>query len=152
MNYLLNEAGLDGALNYKTDLTEKKLADLCPAGVDCHFDNVGGAITAKALSLMNTFGRVAVCGLVSQYNDEKPAVTPEVNPLGLILDKQLRVEGFIFTRFQRRWRDGLSQISQWMAEGKLKPRETITEGFENTPLAFIGLMQGENIGKMLVRV
>jgi NADPH-dependent curcumin reductase CurA len=128
VNYLLNEVAFDGALNYKTELTPAKLEELGPTGVDCYFDNVGGTVTAEVLKLMNTFGRVALCGLISQYNRAEPAATPEIDPLGLILGKQLHVEGFLFTQFQSRWRDGLTQIAGWMTEGKLKPRETIIEG------------------------
>jgi NADPH-dependent curcumin reductase CurA len=147
----INELGFDGAFNYKTtpDYTAK-LKELCPKGIDCYFDNVGGAITDAVFPLMNLFGRVSICGLISQYNLEKPEPGPRI--LGHVLVKQLKVEGFIITRFQNRWAEGITQMAQWLREGKLKHREEIVEGFQNTVKAFIGMLQGENTGKMLVKV
>jgi len=100
--------------------------------------------------LMNPFGRVSVCGQISQYNLQKPEPGPRL--LGQILVRQLRVEGFIVTRFQDRWPHGTAQMASWVHEGKIRYREEIVEGFENTPRAFIDMLQGKNIGKMLVKV
>jgi NADPH-dependent curcumin reductase CurA len=148
---LVNELGFDGAFNYKStsDYTAA-LMQLCPNGIDCYFDNVGGVITDAVLPSMNVFGRVALCGLMSEYNQIAPEPGPRM--LREILVKQLRVEGFLFTRFQNRWGEGLAQIARWLGEGKLKYREEIVDGFTNLPQAFIGLLQGRNIGKMLVRL
>jgi NADPH:quinone reductase len=148
---LVNELGFDGAFNYKStsDYTAT-LTRLCPNGIDCYFDNVGGAITDAVLPLMNPFGRVALCGLMSEYNQNTPEPGPRM--LREILVKQLRVEGFLFTRFQNRWGEVVAQIAQWLAEGKLQYREQIVDGFTNLPHAFIGLLQGRNIGKALVRL
>ena len=150
--WLLSEAGLDGAFNHKTMSAPAKLRELCSSGIDCYFDNVGGTITEAVISHMNPFGRVAVCGLISQYNNEGSGLSAGSSPFEFILRKQLRVEGFLFTRFQTVWREGLTQLAQWVGDGKLKPRETTINGFTNTPRAFIGLMRGDNIGKMLVRL
>ncbi len=151
--WLLGEAGFDGALNYKsTNNVGAGLNELCPQGIDCYFDNVGGAISEAIWPLMNSFGRVAVCGLISQYNSDVQELPCATGPFNLILRKQLRVEGFNFARFQNRWREALTQLAEWVADGKLRHRETIVDGFTNTPRAFVGLMQGDNIGKMLVRV
>jgi len=149
--YLVNELGFDGAFNYKTtsDYTAT-LMQLCPNGIDCYFDNVGGVITDAVLRSMNAFGRVALCGLMSEYNQSAPEPGPRL--LREILIKQLRVEGFLFTRFQNRWSEAVAQIAQWLSEGRLKYREEIVDGFTNLPQAFIGLLQGRNIGKMLVRL
>jgi leukotriene B4 12-hydroxydehydrogenase/15-oxo-prostaglandin 13-reductase len=150
VEWLTKELGFDGAFNYKTtDNYAAKLKELCPSGIDCYFDNVGGAITDAVFSLMNVFGRVSICGLISQYNLEKPEPGPRL--LGFILVKQLKVEGFIITRFQSRWAEGIGQMAGWLREGKLKYREEIVEGCENTARAFIGLLQGDNTGKMLVK-
>jgi leukotriene B4 12-hydroxydehydrogenase/15-oxo-prostaglandin 13-reductase len=150
VEWLTKELGFDGAFNYKTtDNYVAKLKELCPHGIDCYFDNVGGAITDAVFPLMNVFGRVSVCGLISQYNLEKPEPGPRL--LGFILVKQLRVEGFIISRFQSRWAEGIGQMAMWLREGKLKYREEIVEGCENTARAFIGLLQGDNTGKMLVK-
>ncbi len=99
---------------------------------------------------MNVFGRVSVCGQISQYNLAKPEPGPRL--LSLVLVKQLKVEGFIVFRFQDRYPDGLRQMAQWLREGSLKYREHIVEGFENTVKAFIGMLKGDNTGKMLVKV
>jgi len=151
IGWLTNELGFDGAFNYKTTPDyAAKLKELCPKGIDCYFDNVGGAITDAVFPLMNVFGRMSICGQISQYNLEKHEPCPR--PLGHVLTKQLRVEGFIVVRFQNRWAEGITQMAQWLREGKLKHREEVVEGFENTAKAFIGMLQGENTGKMLVKV
>jgi len=150
VEWLTKELGFDGAFNYKTtDNYAAKLKELCPQGIDCYFDNVGGAITDAVFPLMNLFGRVSVCGQISQYNLEKPEQCPRL--LGFVLVKQLKVEGFIVTRFMTRWAEGIGQMATWLREGKLKYREEIVEGFENAARAFIGLLQGDNTGKMLVK-
>ncbi len=151
IEWLTNELGFDGAFNYKTtpDYSEK-LKELCPAGIDCYFDNVGGAITDAVFPLMNTFGRMSICGQISQYNLQKPEPGPRI--LSFVLVKQLKVEGFIVSRFMNKWREGIAQMAQWLREGKLKYREDVVDGFDNTARAFIGMLQGENTGKMLVKV
>ena len=150
IDYLVKELGFDGAFNYKTTTDyAAKLRELCPNGIDCYFDNVGGAITDAVFPLLNTFARVSVCGQISQYNLEKPEMGPRL--LSYILVKQARVEGFLVVRFQNRWAEGIVQMAQWLGEGKLKYREEIVEGFENTPRAFIDMLQGKNTGKMLVK-
>ncbi len=149
--HLTSDLGFDAAFNYKTvpDYSAK-LRELCPKGIDCYFDNTGGPITDAVFPLMNPFGRVAVCGQISQYNLDKPEPGPRILPQ--ILVKQLRVEGFIVTRFANRFAEGYRQMAQWLKQGKLKYREQIVDGFENTPQAFIAMLQGVNTGKMIVRV
>jgi len=149
--WLVNELGFDAAFNYKTTSDySAKLKELCPQGIDCYFDNVGGAITDSIFPLMNVFGRVSVCGQISMYNLAKPE--PGLRLLPLVLVKQLDVEGFIVTRWHARWPEGIRQMAAWLGEGKLHNREQIVEGFENAAKAFIGMLQGENTGKMLVKV
>ncbi|MBN9662538.1 MAG: NADP-dependent oxidoreductase [Acidobacteria bacterium] len=147
----IKSLGFDGALNYRTDLPYRQsLSQLCPNGIDCYFDNVGGELTDAAMQMMNFRGRVAVCGQISQYNDRSLDVGRR--PFTEILVKQLRVEGFIVTRWASRFAEGRRQISVWMKEGRLRCEETVYEGLENTPKAFIGLFRGENTGKALVHV
>jgi hypothetical protein len=151
VHWLVNDLRCDAAFNYKicSDFGAK-LKEICPSGIDCYFDNVGGAITDAVFPLLNVFGRVSVCGQISMYNLEKPEPGPRLLPYTLV--KQLKVEGFIVTRWQSRWGEGIAQMAQWLKEGKIHYREDIVEGFGNTVKAFIGMMQGENTGKMLVKV
>jgi NADPH-dependent curcumin reductase CurA len=150
IHYIVNELGFDAGFNYKTEAGHTaKLKELCPNGIDCYFDNVGGALSDAVFGLLNPFGRVSVCGQISQYNLQKPEPGPRL--LGQILTKQLKVEGFIVTRFQERWPQGMAQMARWIQEGKLRYREQIVEGFENTPRAFIDMLEGKNTGKMLVK-
>jgi len=151
ISYIVDELGFDAAFNYKTTKDySAKLKELCPKGIDCYFDNVGGAITDTVVPLLNTFARVSICGQISQYNLEKPEPGPRLLPY--ILIKQARVEGFIVMRFASRFREGFEQMATWLRDGKLKYQEHVVDGFENTPKAFIGMLQGENTGKMLVKV
>lgn len=151
VDWLVKELGFDAAFNYKaTEDYAAKLKELCPNGIDCYFDNVGGKITDAVLPRMNVYGRMSVCGQISQYNLEKPELGPR--PFSQILVKQLKVEGFIVIRFAERFSEGIAQMAQWINEGKLKYREQIVEGFDKTPKAFIGMLQGENTGKMLVKL
>ena len=148
--WLTDEMGFDGAFNYKT--TEDyvaKLKELCPKGIDCYFDNVGGSVTDAVLPVLNVRARISVCGQISQYNAAKPELG--VRPYIFLLSKQCRAEGFIVTQFMERYPEGMAQMAQWMKEGKLKYREHIVNGFENAPRALIGVLQGENTGKMLVK-
>jgi leukotriene B4 12-hydroxydehydrogenase/15-oxo-prostaglandin 13-reductase len=150
INYIEKDLGFDGAFNYKTagDYVAS-LKQLCPKGIDCYFDNVGGAISDSVFTLLNPFARVSICGQISQYNLQAPEPGPRL--LGQILVKQLKVEGFIVSRFQERWPQGIAQMTQWMKEGRIKYHEDIVEGFEKTPRAFIDMLEGKNTGKMLVK-
>jgi NADPH:quinone reductase len=150
IRYLIEDLGFDAAFNYKTSSDyQAKLNELCPSGIDCYFDNVGGAISDAVFTLVNTFGRVSVCGQISLYNQQH--IEPGPRLLGQILVRQLKVEGFIVTRFQERWPQGMAQIARWIQEGKIRYREEIVVGFENTPRAFIDMLEGKNTGKMLVK-
>ena len=150
IKYIVNDLGFDGAFNYKTTNNYVgSLKELCPKGIDCYFDNVGGAISDAVFALLNPFARVSVCGQISQYNLHAPEPGPRL--LGQILVRQLKVEGFIVTRFQERWREGIAQMAQWIKEGRIQYHEDIVEGFEKTPRAFIDMLEGKNTGKMLVK-
>ena len=153
IRWLTGELGFDAAFNYKT--VEPKeyrstIAALCPQGVDVYFDNVGGPITDAVFPLINLRARVVICGQIHHYNDEKAAQGPR--HLFHLIVKRARVEGFLVFDYADRYKEGLTQMAQWLREGKLQYREQIYEGIENTPRAFIGMLRGENTGKMLVKV
>ena len=148
--WLTGELGFDAAFNYKTTQDYvAKLAELCPAGIDCYFDNVGGAVTDAVLPLLNVHARISICGQISQYNSAKPEVG--ARPYMQLLTKQARAEGFIVTQWMDRFPEGVAQMAQWLREGKLKYREEIITGFESAPRALIGVLSGVNTGKMLVK-
>jgi NADPH:quinone reductase len=149
--WLINDLGFDAAFNYKT--TEDYIAkfkELCPKGIDCYFDNVGGPVTDAILPVLNVKARISVCGQISQYNSARPE--PGVRPYVFLLSKQSRAEGFIVSQFADRFPEGVAQMAQWIKEGKLKYREHFVEGFENAPRALIGVLQGDNTGKMIVAI
>jgi NADPH:quinone reductase len=149
--WLTGELGFDAAFNYKT--TENyvtKLKELCPKGVDCYFDNVGGPVTDAMLRVLNNRSRISICGQISQYNLAKPE--PGLRPYSYFLSKQIKAEGFIIYRWLDRYPEGIAKMAEWLKEGKLKYREEIVEGFEDAPRALIGLLQGDNTGKMLVAI
>lgn len=151
VNYLTRELGFDGAFNYKTEKDYgTRLSELCPNGVDIYFDNVGGAITDAVFGVLNTKARIAICGQISQYNAEKPETGPRL--FWKLIVKQAKVEGFLVFQFIDRFNEALPVMAQWIKERKLKYREDIVEGIENTPKAFIGMLKGANTGKMLVNV
>lgn len=151
VDYLIKDLGFDGAFNYKTHTNYREtLAELCPNGIDVYFDNVGGAITDAVFPLLNARARVPICGQIALYNLEKPEMGARLLPL--VLTRQIKVEGFIVTRFADRFNEGLTKLTSWLTSGKLKYREDISEGIDSAPRAFIGMLQGANNGKQLVRV
>jgi NADPH-dependent curcumin reductase CurA len=151
IRWITEDLGFDAAFNYKTEAKPfEKLKELCPTGIDCYFDNVGGAITDAVFPLMNTSGRVSVCGQISLYNLEKPDTGPRLLPLVLV--RTLKVQGFLIFQFVNRFGEALPQLTRWVHEGKLKYRETVAEGIENAVSAFLGMLLGENIGKQLVKI
>jgi NADPH-dependent curcumin reductase CurA len=148
--WLTGELGFDAAFNYKTTQDYvAKLKELCPSGIDCYFDNVGGVVTDAVLPVLNVHARISISGQISQYNAAKPE--PGVRPYIYLLSKQSRAEGFIVSQWMNRFPEGVAQMAQWLREGKLKYREQIAAGFENAPRALIGVLSGDNTGKMLVK-
>jgi len=149
--WITGELGFDAGFNYKTSGNYREsLKAQCPDGVDCYFDNVGGPISDAVLMQINLRGRIAICGQISQYNLEKPEMGPRL--LGQLIVKRARMEGFLVLDYAERFREALTQMAQWLREGKLKYREQVEEGLENTPRAFLNMMRGGNTGKQLVRV
>ncbi|WP_456279420.1 NADP-dependent oxidoreductase [Bacillus sp. AK128] len=149
--FLTNELGFDTAINYKsTSNLREALKEACPNGVDVYFDNVGGEVSDAVLTLINFQARIVICGQISQYNLEKPEMGPRV--AGQLLTKSALMKGFIVSDFAEHNREGLTELTQWVKEGKVQYRENIVVGFENTVDAFLGLFRGDNIGKQLVKV
>jgi hypothetical protein len=151
VRWLTETLGFDAAFNYKTERDYgAKLAELCPKGVDCYFDNVGGEFTDAVFPRLNPRARVAVCGQISQYNLERPEPGPRL--LMHFVVKQLKVEGFLVSQFAERYKEGLNQLGKWLADEKIHYRETVVDGLEHTPAAFLGMLRGDNVGKQVVHV
>ena len=148
---LLKSLGVDAVINYKkeSNLTEA-LAKAAPQGIDVYFENVGGEHLEAALANMNDYGRMAVCGMISQYNATEPQPGP--TNLAMLIIKKLKVEGFIVFDHWAHYGEFAQQMGQWIAEGKIKWEETVYEGLAEAPNAFIGLFEGKNKGKMLVKL
>ena len=150
INSLKNEYGFDDAINYKTtEDMAKEIAKLCPNGVDIYFDNVGGDITDAVVKNINFHARIALCGQISMYNEEKTQYGPRLFPI--LLTRSVLMKGFIVSNYQSQYPEALKQLSTWLQEGKLKFTETILEGFDQLPKALLGLFSGSNSGKMLVK-
>jgi NADPH-dependent curcumin reductase CurA len=148
--WLRNELGFDAAFNYRTTGLEEALSQTCPNGIDVYFDNVGGDHLQAALNHMNPFGRIPACGMISNYNNASPAPGP--NNLGQIVRQRLLMKGFIISDHADRRPAFNSEMTAWLSDGRVRNRETIVHGIENAAAALIGLLQGENLGKMLVKV
>jgi NADPH2:quinone reductase len=149
--YIEDELGFDAAINYEaTDDYRETLETAAPDGVDCYFDNVGGPITDAVFSNLNVDARVAVCGQIALYNAEEMPTGPRKLPT--LIRTRARVEGFLVRDFAPRFRVATRQLGRWVATDEIRYRETVTEGLENAPDAFLGLFEGENVGKQLVKV
>ena len=144
------EFGYDQAINYKTSKSIRKdLKLLCPEGVNVYFDNVGGEITEAVAANLDFHARIALCGQISQYNNSKPSLGYSILPH--LLTRSVMLQGFIVRNYTDRFSEAHSHLLNWFNEGKLKYTETIIEGFDKLPEAFLGLFNGKNQGKMLVK-
>ncbi len=148
--YVRDEIGFDAVINYKTQNVPEALAAACPDGIDVYFDNVGGATLDVVLDQINIGARISICGMISEYNHEEPALAPR--PTRALLTKQARMEGFLMFQFADRHEEGRRQMAEWIRDGRLVYREDFVDGLEAAPRAFIGLLRGENFGKLIVRV
>ena len=149
--WLKEKCGVDATINYKTcgNLT-KALAEAAPDGVDVYFENVGGEHLQAALNVMNPFGRIAACGMISAYNDAKPAPGP--NNLMLIVGKKIRINGFIVFDHSEMQAEFLEKMVGWIQDGKIQYQETVYEGLDKALDAFLALFSGDNFGKMIVKI
>lgn len=153
IKWLLDQARIDHAFNYKEvgeNNISAELGKSCPDGIDIYFDNVGGRHLEAAIDNMKTFGRIVLCGMISQYNLSSTPTGP--SNIFLAVPNRLKLQGFIVRDHYDMLNEFYDEISKWIGEGKMKWRETVIEGIENAPKAFLALFKGENIGKMLVKV
>ena len=151
VSWLLDEARIDAAFNYKkvTDIIAEA-GRQCPKGIDVYFENVGGVHLEAALEHMNAYGRIVMCGMISMYNATEPVPGP--NNLAYVIGKKLTMQGFIVMDHFDKMQQFYSDMAKWIADNRIKWKETVVDGLENAPGAFIGLFKGENFGKMIVRV
>ena len=152
--YTIDEFRFDQCLNYNDDDFDEQLKNTCPDGIDVYFENVGGKVFDAACSLMNTAGRIPVCGMIARYNDTALPEGPDTLPrlMRAILTRRLLVQGFIVTDHGQRLGDFLKDMSGWLASGEIRYREHVTKGLENVVQAFRGLLAGDNTGKALILV
>jgi NADPH-dependent curcumin reductase CurA len=151
-DYVMGELGFDACIDHHAPDFADQLGAACPRGVDVYWENVGGRVFEAVLPLLNEFARVPVCGLIAWYNAAEPAPGPDRTPhlLREILVRRLTVRGFIVYDFDPG--NFPAEVGQWVQEGRLRYREDIRDGLENAPAAFAGLLEGENFGKLLIRV
>ncbi|MBU88719.1 MAG: NADP-dependent oxidoreductase [SAR202 cluster bacterium] len=150
VNYIVDELGFDGAINYKTQNVESEIHKLCPNGIDVYFDNVGGEVTDIVMNNLAMYARIIICGQISQYN----SVGQEQGPRNLwaLIRTRSKIQGMLVTDWERKHEQARTRLSEWVLSEKLKYKEYVVEGFEKSPQAFIGLMNGENFGKLLIHV
>jgi NADPH-dependent curcumin reductase CurA len=146
---LVESYGYDAAIDYKADDVRAAVKEACPAGVDVYFDNVGGEVSAAVHPRLTVGARIVICGQISQYNLERPE--PMFHP-GLLIVFRARMQGFLVSDYAHRFDEAAARLTRWIAEGKIRWREDVTEGLENAPRAFIGMLRGENRGKAIVKV
>ncbi|MGJ4998908.1 NADP-dependent oxidoreductase [Bradyrhizobium sp. HKCCYLS3077] len=152
-DYVRSEFGFDDCLDHRDPDLAAKLKEACPKGIDVYFENVGGPVFEAVFPLFNAFARMPVCGLIAHYNDTQSASPKWAGALMRnVLTKRLLIRGFIVSDFASRHGDFLKDMSSWVRDGKVKYKEHVTEGLENAPEAFMGLLKGANFGKQLVRV
>lgn len=152
--YVVEELGLDACVDHRAPDFAEKLGAACPAGIDVYFENVGGPVFDAVLPLLNKFARVPVCGLIAHYNDTRPPEGPDRLPrlMSQVLVKRLTLRGFIVFDFASQQGDFLAEVAPMVRDGRIRYREHVVDGLENAPRALIGLLRGENFGKVIVRV
>ena len=147
---LKEQFGFDETINYKTSKSiRKEISQMCPEGVDVYFDNVGGEITEAVAANLDFHARIALCGQISQYNNSKPYIGYSILPH--LLTRSVLLQGFIVSNYSARFEEAYTQLTKWVNEGTLKYTETVIDGFDKLPEAFLGLFSGRNQGKMLVK-
>jgi NADPH-dependent curcumin reductase CurA len=148
-DYVVGELGFDACVDYKAGRLREDLQAAAPQGVDVDFENVGGEVLDACLALMNPHSRITICGLVSQYNATEAY---GLRNLRAVLVNRIRMQGFIVTDRMELWPRALAELGGWVAERRMKYRETVTHGLASAPRAFIGMLRGENLGKQLVKL
>jgi NADPH-dependent curcumin reductase CurA len=150
VKHLIDDLGFDAAFNYKDGPVTEQLAAAAPEGIDVYFDNVGGDHLEAAIESFNVHGRAALCGAISMYNSTEPPAAPR--NLATVVGKRLTLRGMLVGDHGALMPDFIAEVSGWLREGKLRYEETIVDGIENAPSAFIGMLRGDNTGKMIVRL
>ncbi len=153
--FVVEELGLDACIDHRSADMPRQLAAACPKGIDVYFESVGGAVFDAVMPLLNVSARVPVCGLIAHYNDTSLPPGPDRMGLlvGTLLKKRIKMQGFIiFDDYGPRFGEFVDQMSAWVKEGRIRFREDIVDGLENAPQAFIGLLEGKNFGKLIIRV
>ena len=152
--FVRDELGFDAVVDHRAPDFADQLAAVCPDGVDVYFENVGGAVWDGVFPLLNTFARVPVCGLIAQYNQTGPFAGPDrlPNVMRQVLSKSLTIRGFIQREFSDLRPAFYREMADWIESGQIKYREDVVEGLENAPQALIGLLEGQNFGKLLIKV
>ena len=153
--YVVEELGFDACVDHRAPDFAEQLAAACPQGIDIYYENVGGAVFDAVIPLLNTQARIPVCGIIAHYNATDLPAGPDRLPMlqGLILRKRIRMQGFIiFDDYAEGFGEFLQQMGEWVGQGKIKFREDLVDGLENAPQAFIGLLQGKNFGKLVIRI
>lgn len=146
-----SEFGFDDAINYKTTSDIKEaIKEAAPNGVDIYFDNVGGEISDAVLANVNKFARIPVCGAISTYNETSVSMGPRVQ--SILVKNSVLMQGFIVSNYADKFPEAITQLGKWLKEGKLSYKETIVNGFDQIPQAFIDLFEGKNEGKMIVKI
>lgn len=152
--FAVEELGFDACIDHRAPDFPQQLAAACPKGIDVYFENVGGAVFDAVFPLLNVHARVPVCGLIAQYNAERLPDGPDRRPLLLrdVLTRRIRLQGFLITDHGGRFPEFYREMSAWVAQGRVRTREHLIEGLENAPAALIGMLEGRNFGKVVVRV
>jgi NADPH-dependent curcumin reductase CurA len=150
VKWLLEDLGFDAAFNYKDGPVQQQLADAAPDGIEVYFDNVGGDHLEAAIAAFNVHGRAAICGMISLYNNTEPSPAPR--NLAQVIKKRLTLRGMLVRDHFHLQEQFVNEVGGWLREGKLRYQETVVDGLPNAPAAFLGMLRGENTGKMLVRI
>jgi NADPH-dependent curcumin reductase CurA len=149
-DWLRNELGFDGVIDYKSEDVGAQLSALCPNGIDVFFDNVGGIVLDQVLARLRLKARVVLCGAISRYSDATPPPGP-ANYFNLVITRS-RMEGFIILDYAPRFPEAIGALAGWLKDGKLKQKEDVATGLENAPKALMRLFSGENFGKQLLKI
>ncbi len=148
-HFVAGELGFDACVDHRAPDFPRRLEAACPKGIDVYFESVGGAVQQTVWPLLNDFARIPVCGLIAQYNARTPTPGPDMFS---VLRKRLLVRGFIVSDFAAKQADFLRDVGEWVRMGRIKYREDIVDGLEKAPASFLGLLQGKNFGKLLIRM
>jgi NADPH-dependent curcumin reductase CurA len=151
VSMLLTELGFDAAFNYRTsDSLSQAVRRVCPKGIDVNFENVGGDMLEAALRHMRPYGRIVLCGMIANYEDTEPRPGPRY--LASMIGKRLTMRGFLVTDHPDTCKEYVAKATRWLAEGRLKCHETVVQGIENAPAAFIDMLHGRKLGKQIVQL